>query len=120
LQYHFRSIDEPLTATVQFLMDLYLNQPVDLSKQQATTPEVRLRKLIEFSLAQIRQPRTARVAFKAWTVAQHNERARKILRAVMKSIESFLRKPSQKGLLVPASKSLRNAPSELTAHPQGQ
>ena len=81
LQYHFRSIDELLTATVQYLMDLYLNKLVDISKQEAPTPEDRLRKMIEFSLAQIRQPRDARVTFEAWAVAQHHERAREILRA---------------------------------------
>jgi AcrR family transcriptional regulator len=81
LQYHFRSIDELLTATVRYLMDLYLLKLVDISERQATTPEDRLRNMIEFSLAQIRQPRTARVTFEAWAVAQHKEQAREILRA---------------------------------------
>ena len=81
LQYHFRSIDELLTATVRYLMDLYLHKLVDIAEQQATTPEDRLRNMIEFSLAQIRQPRNARVTFEAWAVAQHHERAREILRA---------------------------------------
>jgi AcrR family transcriptional regulator len=81
LQYHFRSIDELLTATVRYLMDLYLHKLVDIAEQQATTPEDRLRNMIEFSLAQIRQPRTARVTFEAWAVAQHHEQAREILRA---------------------------------------
>ena len=80
LQYHFRSIDELLTATVRYLMDLYLNKLVDIAEQQATTPEDRLRNMIEFSLAEIRQPRNARVTFEAWAVAQHHERAREILR----------------------------------------
>ena len=81
LQYHFRSIGELLTATVQYLMDLYLNKLVDISKQKVANPEDRLRNMIEFSLAQIRQPKSARVTFEAWAVAQHNERAREILRA---------------------------------------
>jgi AcrR family transcriptional regulator len=81
LQYHFRSIDDLLTATVQYLMDLYLNKLVDIAKQEATTPEDRLRNMIEFSLAQIRQPRNAKVTFEAWAVAQHHERARGILRS---------------------------------------
>lgn len=80
LQYHFRSIDELLTATVRYLMDLYLLKLVDIAERQATTPEDRLRNMIEFSLAQIRQPRNARVTFEAWAVAQHHERAREILR----------------------------------------
>ena len=80
LQYHFRSIDELLTATVRYLMDLYLNKLVDIAEQQTTTPEDRLRNMIEFSLAEIRQPRNARVTFEAWAVAQHHERAREILR----------------------------------------
>ena len=79
LQYHFRSIDELLTATVRYLMDLYLNKLVDIAEQQTTTPEDRLRNMIEFSLAEIRQPRNARVTFEAWAVAQHHERAREIL-----------------------------------------
>lgn len=81
LQYHFRSIGELLTATVQYLMDLYLNKLVDISKQEVANPEDRLRNMIEFSLAEIRQPKSARVTFEAWAVAQHNERAREILRA---------------------------------------
>ena len=81
LQYHFRSIDELLTATVRYLMDLYLLKLVDIAEQPAKAPEDRLRHMIEFSLAQIRQPKSARVTFEAWAVAQHNERAREILRA---------------------------------------
>ena len=81
LQYHFRSIEELLTATVRYLMDLYLNKLVDISQQAAATPEQRLRNMIEFSLATIRRPRDTRMTFEAWAVAQHNERAREILRA---------------------------------------
>jgi BetI-type transcriptional repressor, C-terminal len=110
LQYHFRSIEEPLTATVQFLMDLHLNQLVDLSKQQATTPEDRLRNLIEFSLAQIRQPRTARVAFEAWAVAQHNERARKIPRAVYEIYRELFAQAIANGFTCSSVKILAKCP----------
>jgi AcrR family transcriptional regulator len=81
LQYHFRSIDELLTTTVQHLMNLYLNELVDISKQQAETAEDRLRNMVVFSLKQIRLPRNARNTFEAWAVAQHHERTREVLRA---------------------------------------
>lgn len=81
LQYHFRSIDELLTATVQRLMDLYLNELVDISNRRAKSPQDRLRNMVAFSVAQVRQPRTARMTFEVWAVGQHHARAREILSA---------------------------------------
>jgi len=79
LQYHFKSFDEMLAATIKFLLDGYHDGAEAVLKQQSRSTHDSLANLITYSLQQVKSPRLTVASTESWAFAQRNTMAREAM-----------------------------------------
>jgi AcrR family transcriptional regulator len=81
LQYHFKSFDELLAATLKFLLDSYLDGAEAILKQPSKQTHDALANLITYSLQQVKSPRLTTATTESWAFAQRNTLVRETMQA---------------------------------------
>jgi TetR/AcrR family transcriptional regulator len=81
LQYHFKSFDELLAATMKCLLDSYLDGAEAAIKQSSKRPQDPLANLITYSLQQVKSPRLTVATTESWALAHRNALARETMQA---------------------------------------
>jgi AcrR family transcriptional regulator len=81
LQYHFKSFDELLAATLKCLLDSYLDGAEAIVKQPSRRTHDPLTNLITYSLQQVKSPRLTVATTESWAFAHRNALAREIMQA---------------------------------------
>jgi AcrR family transcriptional regulator len=81
LQYHFKSFDELLAATMKCLLDGYLDGAEAAVNQPAKRAQDPLANLITYSLQQVKSPRLTLATTESWALAHRNALARETMQA---------------------------------------
>jgi len=81
LQYHFKSFDELLAATLKCSSDSYLEGAEAIVKHPSRHAHDALTNLITYSLQQVKSPRLTVATTEAWALAQRNPLARETMQA---------------------------------------
>jgi AcrR family transcriptional regulator len=81
LQYHFKSFDELLAATLKCLLDSYIEGGEAIVKQPSRQTHDTLTNLITYSLQQVKSPRLTVATTESWAFAHRNALAREIMQA---------------------------------------
>jgi AcrR family transcriptional regulator len=79
LQYHFKSFDELLAATMKCLLDSYLDGAEAALNQPSKRPQDPLANLITYSLQQVKSPRLTVATTESWALAHRNALARETM-----------------------------------------
>ena len=81
LQYHFKSFDELLAATLKCLFDSYLESAEAIVRQPSPRSKEPLTNLIRYSLQQVKSPRMILATTESWALAHRNAMAREVMQA---------------------------------------
>jgi AcrR family transcriptional regulator len=81
LQYHFKSFDELLAATLKCLFDSYLEGAEAIVRQPSPRSKEPLTNLIRYSLQQVKSPRMILATTESWALAHRNAMAREVMQA---------------------------------------
>lgn len=81
LQYHFKSFDELLAATLKCLFDSYLDGAEAIVRQPSPRSKEPLTNLIRYSLQQVKSPRMILATTESWALAHRNAMAREVMQA---------------------------------------